>query len=264
MTQEQFYIKFFTDMHESYNIMFAENGICQFSHKTSDLIHIDFFSKEYIYQQYQVFNSYNDFKKNIVETLEAVMGEYQFHIIEGNIMPLVKPRHFSVSGINFVRDEVKNTDLDFLYVQDTGNVYKFISEEDLKRDGIESEELKKRAWSNLNKITMPLLKLEEDIFSICGFDNAATVVFLRNAQSRIERKLKTKDWIFSIPSSSNLLIAKFSYFNVSLLKSLQEAADSDINKITNTIYRMKDGVLSTVNLDKRDVKQKANLSLLKD
>lgn len=261
MSQEQFYIRFFTDMQVAYNITLAENGICQFSRKTSDIVHIDFYSKDYLYQQYQAFNSYNDFKKNIIETLEEVMNVYQFHIIEANVMPLVKERRFNVPDIDLIRDEVKNTDLDILFVQDTGSVYKFISEEDLERDDIDVEELKKRAWSNLNKIVMPLLNLEEDVYSICGFDNAATLVFSRSTQQRIENKLKTKDWIFSIPSSSNLLTARFSHFNVGLLQNIQKV-DNDFNKISNTIYRMKDGVLSTVNLGKGVVKQKPKLSFI--
>ncbi len=260
MTQEQFCLKFFTDMQEAYNITFAENGICQFSHKTSDIVHIDFFSKDYIFEEYQMFNSYNDFKQNFVETLESVMGKYQFHIIEGNTMPIVKMRNFSVPGINFIRERIENTELDILFVQDVGSVYKFISADDLKRDNIDAEELKKQAWSNLNKVVMPLLKIEEGAFYICGFDNVATLVFVKSTQQRIEEKLKTKDWIFSIPSSSNLFVAKFSYFNVGLLKSLQEA--SDFNKITNKIFRIKDGILSIVNLDTRIVKQKPKLSLI--
>lgn len=262
MTQEQFNIKFFTDMQVAYSIRFEENGICQFSRKTSDVIHVDFFSRDYLYQQYQAFNSYQDFKEDVVETLEATLNMYIFKIDMSNVMPIVKEYSFRVSDINFIRDEVKNADLDFLYIQDTGSVYKFISDDDLKRDKISAEELKKRAWSNLNKIVMPLLKLEEDVFCICGgFDNTAILAFEKSTQQRIERKLKTKDWIFSIPSSSNLFVAKFNYFNIGLLGSIQKM-DSDINKITDTIYRMKDGVLSTVNLDKSVVREKTKLSLV--
>ena len=197
-----------------------------------------------IYREYQETKDYGKTLKIYVDIIYNILNQYKFKIDYNNVYPMLKSRDFGKgeNNIQFYREQTF-LDVDTLYVTDAGEVFRFV----LKTDDVDFDIMKKAAWKNLNKITNPLVKLDKmfDIFSLkYSTDYNSTLLLSIALQYQIHKKVG-RDYLFAIPSSTILIIAKFCPEYISILKSLI-TMDSDPNKISNKVYRCKYGIFDIV------------------
>ncbi len=138
---------------------------------------------------------------------------------------------------NFLRDELF-LDLNILYAMDMGETFRFI----LIDDKYDYRKLKESAYKNLEMVSTGLVKLDKDldIYSVAFLtDYSSSFILLNNMQQQIQRKVGSNH-LLAVPSSTSLLVARNSYKYIDLLKTLI-GVDPDPHKISNQIYRFKDG-----------------------
>ena len=102
--------------------------------------------------------------------------------------------------------------------------------------------VKKAAWENLNKMRNPLVKLDKvlEIYTLkFTTDYNSTLLLSTALQNQICKKIG-REYLFAIPSSTTLIIAKFRPEYISILKSLM-TIDTDPNRISDKVYQYKDG-----------------------
>ena len=186
------------------------------------------------YEDYKGSGDHTKLVKSFVETITEMQDKYKFEIDYNEVFPFVKHSSFMKdNNIPFVRERLF-LDLDLLYVSNLSNSFRFI----LKGDSFDLHILKERAFNNLNLALNKITRIDEsfDIYSLnIQTDLAATFLFSKNIQKQI-RKFVGKNFIFAVPSSSTLLIAKDLPDYKRILKDVIEL-DPDPNKISSSVYR---------------------------
>lgn len=195
-----------------------------------------------MYQEYQ-FAGYKKTLKNYIQIILEILNTYKFKLNLDNIFPFIKPKTFSTTDTNqnFIYEDLF-CDLAIYWVADMGEVFRFISVDDLNNSDISLDTLKEKSFQNINRITNPLVQLDKalKIYTLrFDTDYAATLFLTENIQKQIKQKIGS-DILFCMPSSVSLICAKYqeSTFNtyINILKQLI-AIDNDVNKISNKIYR---------------------------
>ena len=192
-----------------------------------------------IYKEYQEVKDYGKTLKIYVDIIYDILNQYKFKIDYNSVYPFLKSRDFGKgeNDIQFYREQAF-TDIDVLYVSDMGETFRFI----LQTDDVDFDKMKKAAWENLNKMANPLVKLDKTLDVFClkySTDYNSTLLLSTALQNQIHKKIG-KDYLFAIPSSTTLIIAKFCPEYISILKSLM-AIDTDPNRISDKVYQYKDG-----------------------
>ena len=192
-----------------------------------------------IYKEYQEIKDYGKTLKIYVDIIYNILNQYKFKIDYNNVYPLLKSRDFGKgeNNIQFHREQTF-LDIDTLYVTDMGEVFRFV----LDSDDVDFDKMKKAAWENLNKMANPLVKLDKTLDVFClkySTDYNSTLLLSTALKNQIHKKVG-QDYLFAIPSSTTLIIAKFRPEYISILKSLM-AIDTDPNRISDKVYQYKDG-----------------------
>ena len=128
-------------------------------------------------------------------------------------------------------------------ILDMGETFRFI----LQTDDVDFEKVKKRAWENLNKLSNILVRLDDAFNIFClryATDFNASFLLSDSMQKQIIKKVG-RDYLFAIPSSSTLLVAKYHLEYIKIIKSLI-IADKDPNRISDKIYQYKNGVFDII------------------
>ena len=191
-----------------------------------------------IYKEYQV-AGYDNIKKLYIKIANEVLNQYKFKVDYNNVFPLLKSRDFGKGekNLDFCREQAF-VDIDTLYVTDEGEIFRFV----LESDDVDFDKIKKRAWENLNKITNPLVKLDKmlDIFCLkYSTDYNSTLLLSAALQKQIYKKVG-EDYLFAIPSSTALVVAKYQPEYIKIIESLI-MIDKDPNVISDKVYQYKDG-----------------------
>jgi uncharacterized protein YtpQ (UPF0354 family) len=191
-----------------------------------------------MYKEYQV-TDYESIKKLYIKVSNEILNQYKFKVDYNNVYPLLKSRDFGKGekDLEFYREQVF-ADIDTFYVSDEGEIFRFI----LNSDDVDFDKMKKAAWENLNKMANPLVKLDKTLDVFClkySTDYNSTLLLSTALQNQIHKKIG-KDYLFAIPSSTTLIIAKFRLEYISIIKSLM-AIDTDPNRISDKVYQYKDG-----------------------
>ncbi|WP_416199091.1 MAG: DUF1444 domain-containing protein [Sporanaerobacter sp.] len=194
-----------------------------------------------MYKEYLLYG-YNNNLKNYIKIIRDILDTYKFKLDLSNVFPFIKLSEF---GENIQKDFISEDlfcNLSLFWVSDEGEVFRFISREDIKNAKVDVNMLKTESFKNLNKVTNPLIQLEKtlEIYTLrFDTDYGATLFLSDNIQKQIKHKIGD-DILFCIPSSSSLLCAKYRETTFQTYKHiLQQLAltDKDINKISNKIYR---------------------------
>lgn len=193
-----------------------------------------------LYREYQQVKDYGKTLKIYVDIIYNILNQYKFKIDYNNVYPMLKSRDFGKgeNNIQFYREQTF-LDVDTLYVTDAGEVFRFV----LKTDDVDFDIMKKAAWKNLNKITNPLVKLDKmlDIFCLkYSTDYNSTLLLSTALQYQIHKKVG-RDYLFAIPSSTTLIVARYRPEYISIIKSLM-AIDTDTNRISDKVYQYKNGI----------------------
>lgn len=191
-----------------------------------------------MYKEYQVAD-YESVKKLYIDIAYEVLNQYKFKVDYNNVFPLLKSRDFGKGekDLRFCREQAF-TDIDTLYVSDEGEVFRFV----LESDDVDFDKIKKRAWENLNKLSNILVRLDDTLNIFClrySTDYNASFLLSDSLQKQIKRKVG-KDYLFAIPSSTTLIVAKLRPEYIKIIESLI-MVDKDPNKISDKVYQYKDG-----------------------
>lgn len=204
-----------------------------------------------MYQEYQ-FTGYKQTFKNYMQIINDILNTYRFKLDLNNVFPFVKSSEFGKDSQQDFISEKLFCNLSLFWVADMGEVFRFITKDDLANSNIDIDTLKTKSFENLNKITNILAQLDKTlpIYSLrFNTDYAATLFLSKYVQEQIQRKVGD-DILFCMPSSSTFICAKYQEltFNTysKILKHLI-TIDNDVNKISDKIYRQnKDGTYTIV------------------
>ena len=193
-----------------------------------------------IYKEYQEVKDYGKTLKIYVDIIYDILNQYKFKIDYNSVYPLLKSKEFGKGekNLGFYREQAF-ADIDTFYVSDEGEIFRFI----LKSDDVEFHRVKRAAWENLNKMANPLVKLDKTLDIFClkySTDYNSTLLLSTALQNQICKKIG-REYLFAIPSSTTLIIAKFRPEYISIIKSLM-AIDTDTNRISDKVYQYKNGI----------------------
>ena len=160
-----------------------------------------------------------------------------------NAYPILKRHDFGMnSKVQFYREKAF-LDIDVLYVSDMGETFRFFTID----DDVEFSLLKKKAIENINRITAALVPLDDGLQAYTlryTTDYASSLLLSETMNKQIQRKIGD-DILIAIPSNSFFLVAEFNYHNQGLLEYLIKY-DADPNKVSNAVYRRKNGIYTKV------------------
>lgn len=193
-----------------------------------------------IYEEYTLVDDIEVFIVRYINMIKnAIRNSVKINI--SNVYPTIRHQSFSVNekNIKFLREKFA-LDLDILYIEDNEDSFKFIME----NEQITGEEVKERAFNNLNKITNVLAKLDKsmDIYSFkFNNDNCAGLLLNENVRSQIRKKVGNR-FLFTISSPTSLVVAKDRIEYVDIMQRLI-LHDPDKNSVSIRVYRccFKDG-----------------------
>ena len=197
-----------------------------------------------IYKEYQENKDYGKTLASYIKIINDILSQYKFKIDYNNVFPLLKSREFGKGekDLGFYREQAF-ADIDTFYVSDEGEIFRFI----LKSDDVEFHRVKRAAWENLNKMANPLVKLDKTLDVFClkySTDYNSTLLLSTALQNQIHKKIG-KDYLFAIPSSTTLIVARYRPEYISIIKSLM-AIDTDTNRISDKVYQYKNGIFDIV------------------
>jgi uncharacterized protein YtpQ (UPF0354 family) len=195
-----------------------------------------------MYQEYKTVG-YQATLNNYIKIIAEILDTYKFKINLENIFPFIKPKTFSTTNANqnFIYEDLF-CDLAIYYVADMGEVFRFISVDDLNNSDISLNTLKERSFQNLNRITNPLVQLDKaiEVYTLrFDTDYAATLFLSEHVKKQIQKKIGY-DILFCMPSSTSLICAKYKKSSFETYKHILQQLimlDKDTNKISNNIYR---------------------------
>lgn len=195
-----------------------------------------------MYKEYQV-TDYESIKKLYIKISKEILNQYKFKVDYNNVYPILKHTDFGNNAkIQFYRKRAFE-DLDVLYVADMTDVFRFFTID----DDVDFNLLEQKAIENISKMTAALVPLNKDmqVYTLrYSTDYASSLLLSEALNKQIQRKIGD-DILIAIPSNSFFLVAKFSYCNQQLLKYLVET-DTDPNKVSNAVYRRKNGIYMKV------------------
>jgi uncharacterized protein YtpQ (UPF0354 family) len=196
-----------------------------------------------MYKEYQV-TDYESIKKLYIKVSNEILNQYKFKVDYNNVYPFLKSMDFGKgeNGIQFYREQAF-TDIDVLYVSDMGETFRFI----LQTDDVDFYKMKMAAWENLNKMANPLVKLDKTLDIFCpkySTDYNSTLLLSTALQNQIHKKIG-KDYLFAIPSSTTLIVARYRPEYIKIIESLI-MIDKDPSKVSGKVYRCKNGIFDIV------------------
>lgn len=195
-----------------------------------------------MYREYQM-TDYCNTKELYVKIASEILNKYKFKVDYANVYPILKRHDFGInSKVQFYRKKAF-LDIDILYVSDMVETFRFFTTD----DDVDFNLLEQKAIENINKMTAALVPLDKgmQVYTLRYTTDYASSLLLSEAMNKqIQRKVGD-DILIAVPSNSFFLVAKFSYSNKKLLKYLVET-DTDPNKVSNAVYRRKDGIYTKV------------------
>jgi uncharacterized protein YtpQ (UPF0354 family) len=195
----------------------------------------------FLYQPFEEYKNKNSFNLIFDKYLNTVKEEFEkcrFKVDYNKVYPFIKSKEFGLEeNVEFVRENLF-LNLDILYAMDMGDTFRFI----LKNDTYDFTKLKQSAYDNLNMFSMGLQKLDEDleIYSVpFPTDYSSSHFLLEKMKKLIERKVG-KNYLFAIPSSTTLFVAKYYPKYIEVLRALNNV-DPDPHKVASDIYVCRNG-----------------------
>lgn len=255
LTIEQFIFRIIADMQKYFPVV----------KKEKEFIYIERFPTNIsipirsMYNEYCITQNYNLTLKTYINITNEILNQYKFEINYKNVFPILKHRSFGnkEKNLQFYRKPLF-ADIDLLYVTDEGELFRFI----LETDDFDKEKLEKSAMENLNKMTNILQKLDYslDIYALRYTTDYGATMILNDSILKQIYKAIGHDYLFCIPSSTTLIVARNYKPYIDIMKSLI-LADNDPNKISNAIYRCNNGIYSIV--DPNQPTDSSNLTIVK-
>jgi len=234
--------EFVQDISEDFKKVFPEVSIeDRFIRLGTGLTHVELPINS-MYKEYQV-TDYESIKKLYIKISNEILNQYKFKVDYNNVYPILKHTDFGNNAkIQFYRKRAFE-DLDVLYVADMTDVFRFFTID----DDVDFNLLEQKAIENISKMTAALVPLNKGIpvYTLkYSTDYASSLLLSEAMKKQIQRKVGD-DILIAVPSNSSFLVAKFNYSNKELLKYLIKT-DNDPNKVSDSVYRRKEGIYMKV------------------
>ncbi len=195
-----------------------------------------------MYREYQM-TDYRNTKELYVKIASEILNKYKFKVDYANVYPILKRHDFGInSKVRFYRKKAF-LDIDMLFVSDMGETFRFFTTD----DDADFSLLERKAMENINKISAALVPLDKEVqvYTLRYTTDYASSLLLSEAMNKqIQRKVGD-DILIAIPSNSFFIVAEFNYYNERLMKHLIKY-DTDPNKVSDAIYRRKEGIYMKV------------------
>lgn len=195
-----------------------------------------------MYKEYQV-TDYESIKKLYIKVSNEILNQYKFKVDYNNVYPILKHTDFgNNTKMQFYKKRAFE-DLDVLYVADMADVFRFFTLD----DNVDFNLLEQKAMENINKMTAALVPLDKgmQVYTLrYTTDYASSLLLSETMNKQIQRKVGD-DILIAIPSNSFFIVAEFNYYNERLMKHLIKY-DTDPNKVSDAIYRRKEGIYMKV------------------
>lgn len=190
-----------------------------------------------IFEEYRLNGNYEQTLMQYTEIIKEILGQCKFSIDYSNVYPTIELSDFGKSEkVSFYRKSF-TLDLDFLFVTDCGQTFRYVLNTDNPDEGVSVA-----AFRNLNKLSNILIKLDpqmEIYANRFNTDYAAVSLFSSSIQMQIKKKIGN-DYIFAIPSSTTLIVAKYNPEYLPIIKSII-LCETNSHKISKRIYRFRNG-----------------------
>lgn len=195
-----------------------------------------------IYHEYCQIRDYAAVLNYYTDLARKILNQHRFQLNYNNVYPMLKHEDFGTDQqhLSFFRQPLFE-DIHLLFVSDEGELFRFVLDTDVS----DEKRFMESAFANLNKLTNILQPVHEslDVYALrYNSDYAATMLLNKHIRQQINKKVGS-DFLFCLPSATSLLVAKDHPDNIQVLRFLMEA-DHDPNKISDAIYRFKDGQYS--------------------
>lgn len=238
LTVDEFTEKILYDFKKVFpEVKVEKNLICL----STGITHLDL-PVDSMYKEYQIIGYINT-RETYIKIFTEILYQYKFKVDYSNIYPILKHSDFGKNAkVNFCRKKAF-IDIDVLYISDIGETFRFFTVD----DDVDFILLEQKAIENINKMTSALVPLDKgmQVYTLrYTTDYASSLLLSETMNKQIQRKAGN-DVLIAIPSNSFFLVAKFSYCNQELLKYLVET-DTDPNKVSNAVYRRKNGIYTKV------------------
>lgn len=244
MNYSNFKIRFYNDILLTYPNAQLDNNTITI---TSGHLEISISLSE-AYSVLELTCDYNITIERFLKNIADYKNKHKFKIDYNCIYPSIRSKKFGIEEkFPFFREDFF-LDLDIMYIQDMGEMFKFLSESDVSRD---QDKIKEMALGNLEKTLNPLVQIEPgvDVYAyrfLTDF-NAARIIL----DSEINKVIKTlgDSFIVAIPNTTTIFFAKDNTAYYNLLCNLLEV-DSGDHIISDNIYRYNNGTWTLANTEK--------------
>lgn len=190
-----------------------------------------------IFSEY-TFKGYKDTLKSYKQVFGEIVNSCKYRADYNNIFPVIYNTNIDCSqNLRFYKTHFC-LDLDIFYCADMGNIFRFIQAD----DDIDIKKMKSISMENINRLTNVLIRLDDilDIWTLKFPTDYAGSLLLSTSIKKQISKMIGRDYIFAIPCTSTLIVAKPVQQYVRILKSLMGVTYG--SEVSNRVYRCKNGI----------------------
>lgn len=229
----KFKMYIFNDIKKTYEKSIINEEVLIINH---DCYEISILLKD-SYESYCFLGDYRIYFEHLLTNIEEHINKHKFRLNPDRIYPMIKSKDFGKNEtFPFIRDNLF-LDLDVLYVQDMGEMYRYISDNDI----LENEGIRLSAYNNLKKISNTLIEIDMDIYMYkFESDFNSSMILKEDEMKRIINKVGNK-FLMAIPNGITLILAADYLNNYSVISRLIREEEYK-NKISDKIYRCINGI----------------------
>lgn len=230
MDKDLFIVKIIDSLNKIYGNCIEENDTLKISNESVEVqIPLD--------QMYECYSgNYSELVKNYKKTIDDLLKEHEYKINHNMVFPLVKRGNLGLEN-QFLRKHLFE-DIYMYFGQDMGQFFRFVGVGEAN-----FHELYNCAMSNLNKLINPLVPISDTlpIYTLkFNSDIAPSMLFNSFVENWIMKNIGST-FVFSIPTSSTLLVAPYSQHYIEILREIT-ITDEDPNKVANNPIVYKNGI----------------------
>jgi uncharacterized protein YtpQ (UPF0354 family) len=242
VNKETFLNRFCNDLRNSFNTVKIENGNIYINHKGFD-IHLP----NDLYLEYMRDGNYGELLSMYTDLIKNQIMQQCHKIDIDRILPVIRKKNFA--GRNdkmFIKKEI-GADLYKYYVEDMGEVWRYITHQDAMNNDLEISQIEEYAQNNINKFSNILVPLDEELrIHMLKFENSigSNIFFNTQIQKHIKNISNKKDALIAFPNETTFLVCSNNSVYQDALSEIVEFDPGIEKTISKRIYKIEDGKLS--------------------
>lgn len=244
MDKDTFINRFCNDLRNSFDTVKFKDETIYITHKGFD-IHLP----NDLYLEYIRDGNYDELLSMYNHLIKNQILEQQHKIDTNKILPTIRKKNFA--GRNdkmFIKKEL-GADLYKYYVEDMGEVWRYITHMDLEKNDLKFSEIEEYAQNNINKFSNILVPLDEELrIYMLKFENSigSNIFFNTQIQQQIKKISNKRGAVLAFPNETTFLVCSNNSVYQDALSEIVEFATGIEKTISKRIYKFKDGKLSFI------------------